>query len=70
MEQKWEGDWDADCKHRLEMEGRTAKGREGSDNSATNLKSNIRYGRNPRVLTKTLLGKEGTGREERPVLKC
>lgn len=36
MEQKREGDWDADHRHRLER--RTAKEREGRDNLVSKLK--------------------------------
>lgn len=38
MEQYWEGDWDADHRHGLEVEGGQLKGREGRDNPATKLK--------------------------------
>jgi len=38
MEHKWEGDWDADHRHGLEVEGRTQKGREERANLATKLK--------------------------------
>lgn len=38
MEQKWEGDWDADHRHRLKVDGRTVKGSEWRDNLATKLK--------------------------------